>query len=405
VLDLAKAGRARLETLTGLAVQHRQQSSTEAVNEIRYPAEFSPPTGTGASAAVIENETRNVGAFLEVEPFLHPDGRTASLQLEPSFVSFLGFRNFHGFRKDTAIPKPQIESRKVMSGIEMAVNEPYFLGTISGPPRRTGKHSEKVSVVRLAFLHLNIAPPDGSQVKVAAKSADWSVVTLEYRIYSTNQEDGREVLLSSKDPVAPWEKLQAALAAKKVQSEHVILLKTKPGKSAHVEEIEEVRYGVAFDTPPPPEAPETRKRTVVTDTYEASVRTSSTTTTEETTARRPVVGGESNPSFVPLFELRNIGMTVEAEPVVDSDKVSIELQHVIQRVAYLGDLEVDGVSAQTLPQPLFESRKITTAQTLVAGQQTLVGTFNPPAPILPTSEPAKPERTWLVFVRATPNEP
>jgi hypothetical protein len=67
-------------------------------------------------------------------------------------------------------------------------------------------------------------------------------------------------------------------------------------------------------------------------------------------------------------------------------------------------LKTTGIAARYPAQPLFESRKVTTSQTLLAGRQMLIGTFNPPGAD-GVNDRADTGRTWLVFVRATPNEP
>jgi hypothetical protein len=236
---------------------------------------------------------------------------------------------------------------------------------------------------------------------------DWSILNLEYRIFSMDRDAAREILLSAQDLVTPWKKLQVVLGAKRARCEHVILLQTKPGASGVVEEVEEVPFAVGYEAAARPEIQETGQRTATTEAGKEDPESKKTTTTstETTTVRRPLAGGEPKPGYPSAVETRNIGMTVEAEPIVNPDEVSIEINHVIQGMAYLGDLKPAGVASHYPPQPVFEMRKITSSQMLLVGQQMLVGTFSPPAPIAGTGDPAEAGRAWLIFVRATPNEP
>ena len=113
---------------------------------------------------------------------------------------------------------------------------------------------------------------------------------------------------------------------------------------------------------------------------------------------------EIAPGSPTAFEMRKAGVTVEAEPTVGSDGLSIELPQSVHSVAFCGDLKAAGVAAHYPAQPLFESRNITTSQRLVAGKQVLIGTFNPPGTD-GVNDRSDTGRTWLIFVRATSNEP
>jgi len=69
----------------------------------------------------------------------------------------------------------------------------------------------------------------------------------------------------------------------------------------------------------------------------------------------------------------------------------------------LGNLKT-GHAPMFLDQPLLQTRKVTTNQTLTAGRHILVGTFNPPG-ASGVNDREDDGRTWLLFVRALPNDP
>ena len=89
--------------------------------------------------------------------------------------------------------------------------------------------------------------------------------------------------------------------------------------------------------------------------------------------------------------------------MIGPDGLTVELNHLVKSVAYRGKLQT-GRAAGFLDQPLFEERSITTSQTVTAGRHLLVGTFNPPG-ANGVNERTDDGRTWLLFVRALPNEP
>ena len=93
---------------------------------------------------------------------------------------------------------------------------------------------------------------------------------------------------------------------------------------------------------------------------------------------RTLPDAEIVPGNPTAFETRNAGVTVEVDPTVGSDGLSIELLQSVHSITYLGDLKPAGVAARYPAQPLFESRNITTSQRVISGPQMLIGTFNPP---------------------------
>ena len=155
---------------------------------------------------------------------------------------------------------------------------------------------------------------------------------------------------------------------------------TKSGQRAVIEIVREFRYPTQFE---PPEVPEISGR-----------GSSSGSTT--TTIALPVVG----PSTPSNFETRNTGVTLEVEPVVGPDGVTIDLNLVPQVVefegfinygspiktvnpALLGLLGLPGallpsdrsieLTPNVINQPIFSSRKVTTSVSVWDGQTVVLG--------------------------------
>ena len=123
----------------------------------------------------------------------------------------------------------------------------------------------------------------------------------------------------------------------------------------------------------------------------------SDTAPESSKANRATPGAAVN------FEVRKLGVSIECEPFVPNDEI-VELNHVVECVTYPGDLKTPGAGTRYAPQPIFQTRKITTSQGVPVGRRVLVGTLNPPAAD-GVADPAGAGRVYLLFVRATPNEP
>ncbi len=152
---------------------------------------------------------------------------------------------------------------------------------------------------------------------------------------------------------------------------------TKSGQRALIEIVREFRYPTAFTEPRVPD-----------------IRGGSSSGTG-TTVSLPVVG----PSTPSAFETRNTGVTLEVEPVVGPDGVTIDLNLVPQVVEFEGFINygspirtvnpalvgilgfpstVLGNNSITLTdnvinQPIFSSRKVTTSVSVWDGQTVVLG--------------------------------
>ncbi len=147
---------------------------------------------------------------------------------------------------------------------------------------------------------------------------------------------------------------------------------TKSGQRAVIEIVREFRYPTQFD---PPKIP---------DRTDAS-SISTTGITGASTGAFPVT-----PTTPTGFETRNTGVTLEVEPVVGPDGVTIDLNLVPQVVEFEGFINygspIQSVSVNSLGisssfvltpnvinQPIFNSRKVTTSVSVWDGQTVVLG--------------------------------
>ena len=413
VVELAANGKARLDTLTALPTKSGQKAVTESVDEVIYPTEYNAASSKGGLATPITFYTRYVGDMVEIEPVLGPDGHTCEISMVPQHVSLVGFRDFGGMPDDPRVSQPFFNTQKLTMTTSLQCNEPHYLGSLT-PPREAGLGGGANAEVWLAFVRINLIAPTAAEMKPPAKPMDWSALDLEYSFYSLDRAAAREILIAPPGIHAPWKELQALLAEKKASFEHIVSVKTKSGQKATAEEIQEVRYSTESKPPSLARSTETTTRTttsrpglVISRTPDPATDMKATTTTESATVVRELPnadGARGTPASMGSFETRNAGMTIEVEPVVGPDSMTIELSHALRGIGFLGDLKTTGVAAQYPAQPLFEARTITTSMTILGGQHTLAGTFNPPGAD-GVNDRTDTGRTWLVFVRAVPNDP
>jgi len=406
ILEMTKAGKAHLQTLTAIATRSGQRAVTEAIDEVRYALQFTaniPMSGPTPTSW----ETRNAGDTLEVEPVAEPDGHFCDLNLVPSRVTLARFFDLAGSVDDAPTSQPLFNSQRVTTSVTTDEGTPYYLGTFSPPPAQGAPNNAGSPEVWLAFLHTSIQKSPVPNAEFSRKGglarppfAHEVAVNLEYSCYSLDRADAREVLVPPPALDAAWDKVHGLAAEKKAQLEFITSLRTKSGQRAVVEESHEVRMMTEYN---PPSIVGPQYSGVVGVTFPSSenagaadrkVDTSSAAGARSLTRHQVVTGWGTK------FETRSAGINVEVEPVIRSENGSVDLNEVVQNVRYLGTLKVSGVGAQYQPQPLFQTSKLTTSQSVLSGKHTLIGTFNPPGAD-GVNEQTDSGRTWLLFVRVT----
>lgn len=421
VWELSKTGKARLQILTAATGRIGVRGVTESVDDVRYPTEFDPSPVQNSPAFPTAWETRPVGDIFEFEARLQPFGGTPNIiTMEPSRTTLKEFRDFGGPAESDQISQPQFLTQKFATSASPRDKEAFYLGTFT-PPAIHGAPAPAGSEVWLAFLTVSAPGPTANELKALAErkgTASHAIdefkmptfaarLHLEYSIYSLDREQARDLLAGASGLDGPWEQLQTLLKDKRARIEHFISINAQSGQRATSQETDEVRYPTEY-TPEGLRATssEAIMRTVKTQAEtgkEPGKNAPENTTTERVTTMRTDANSTRQPGYPSAFETRDVGVSLEVEPVVGPDGVSVDINHVIQYVAHLGNLENTGVATRYPAQPLFESRKLSSSQLLLVGRHILIGTLSPPG-ANGVNKRSDSGRTWLLFVRAL-NEP
>jgi Flp pilus assembly secretin CpaC len=138
------------------------------------------------------------------------------------------------------------------------------------------------------------------------------------------------------------------------------ILNTKSGERAVAENIDEVRYPTEFDPP--------------TISFLPGVDPGSAVMIE------PRKEGSHLQSVPTAFETRNVGVTIEAEPVLEPDGKTIDVNVAAQdvRLKKMITARIDmptTSSSVTVDQPEFTNQKVTTSLTMKSGQRIMLGMF------------------------------
>ena len=214
--------------------------------------------------------------------------------------------------------------------------------------------------------------PNGEGVPMA------SALSITEETFSLSIADADHLLHEVPSDAVRYARLRAMLASGKARLERLTVLRTKSGQRAVVESIDELRYGTEFRPPKAPDQPAAADKG------------------DKPAPKTPPAPTPAETAIVPItFETRNVGDTLELEPVLGPDGITIDLNVVPQTVRYVGD-HADG-GLHPVKTPIFETSKITTSITVRDGRPYFLGTLNPPF-ANGLSREQKEQRVWLDFL-------
>jgi Bacterial type II and III secretion system protein len=156
--------------------------------------------------------------------------------------------------------------------------------------------------------------------------------------WALSQADFATLLDGPADGRAPYDRLEALAKAGLAKLTGLIAVSTKTGQRAVVESVDEVRYASEFS--------------------------------------RAERAGEI--AFPTVFETRNVGDTLEIEPVIGPDGKTIDVNLIpqSQRLDGFQDWQPEA-SAAPMSQPQIRTEKVTTNTTVFSGRPTILATATP----------------------------
>lgn len=236
------------------------------------------------------------------------------------------------------------------------------------------------------------APPDQEAAEEGDPFEGPVTISIMEEVFSLSPVEADNLLHDIPSDRLRYARLREMLAAGKARLEKLMVLRTKSGQRAVVESVHELRFIASVPVPPPAPLPPA-----------------------ENADKAPEVAVEGKPLVPPpavstpaiTYETRNIGDTLELEPVLGPDGMTIDLNLVPQTARYLGERTLGG--NDSVKQPIIEVGKVTTSLSVRDGHPVLLGTVHPPlANGFPGQQ--KEQRVWLEFltvnlIRAEAPEP
>ncbi|HEX8312421.1 MAG TPA: hypothetical protein VF614_13955 [Chthoniobacteraceae bacterium] len=362
---LAKTGKAKLLGLMAVSTKSGQRAVTESIDEVRYGTEFDPAQRPGEIPFPVAWETRNVGDTLELEPILREDGDTIDINLVPQTVRFGGFEDIRAEAVAEPIAQPKFHTEKVTTSVTRKSGVATFLSTAT--PAGDLEPAEAMVHVQILRSSAQNAPPPRTRF------TDSFNTRVEFLLYTLDREAARRILMENTDSVASLAAVAALADKGEAQLELIRAFVTKSGQRAVTEEIVEKRFGTNSGNPPG-------------------------FATENTPADR------RSPASFTSFEVRNVGVTVECEPLLSPDGLYANINVVPQIVSVVDVLEVNGVATRYPAQPVFTTRKISTSASTGVGVPVLLGTMNHPRENGVNGRRDN-GKTSLAYIRMTPATP
>ena len=357
----------------------------------RAPSAASSNSGLGNMTNITPTtfSVRNIGFTLEVDPVIGEDGKTVDLTLAPEVVKVIGSQaRGHGLNS------PVFRSQKFNTSITMSSGHPMFLGT-QHPPLNSGVPGNNTTdqvwlsfvtpkVVALAMPPKPVAPP--TPATSGQLQFRWETISLPsseaHKLMATGVMDGEL-----------YRDISELLKTGTAKLETVVSLLAKSGQRCKAEHIEEYEYPTDMD---PPQTPQTL--TITDPDLLADLRAGGKVGALAEDLPKGNLGfGLITSTTATTFQVRNVGDTIELDPVIGEDGYTIDFNVAPECVRLIGSLEYAGIK-----QPMFETQKLGTALTGGVGIPCFIGTMNRP---VKTGAPSGNQEDRVVFAFLTGERP
>ena len=327
-----KAGDANLAETSLVMGKSGQRSKVESIREVRYPSEFdSDKSGLPVPTAF---ELKNQGTTSEVDPVIGLEGRI-DFNFAPERVAYSGEnppREESG-AEDGDVRWPLFRSQRVISQVSLAPEEWALIGCESS---LDGEESHQTLIFARPALHQFEDKP------VKSNPGGEAMLTFQWLEVGHDQLNG---WLMNAGDVSAWIggglNTKALEAGAKILDERV--MRFRSGQRVKNESIEEVIYPTEY-------------------VRDAEGKNFATPTANET---------------------RNVGLTVEVDPVLGANGGVLELNMAPEQGFHFGESVhhrfLDGGKwLPNITMPVFYTMKTTTQITLPLETPILVSVMSPP---------------------------
>lgn len=284
-----------------------------------------------------------------MEPVVGADGVTVDLNVTSSITDYLGEKEYG--KVESKISQPVFHVSQTSSAATIQSSDWMLLGLHSpgSASNRKVPLDQKNRVVALLRGNVLIARPETAERLQAGGPALISSIAEYVEVGDADAAD----LLSRYNGSNSAKKLREDLDALEQNGRARLLetacITTRSGQRAKVQSVGEWVYPIEMD---PPEIP------------------------HELTG--PIAKGVDlvTPLSFTAFDTRNIGTTLEIDPVASHDRSIIDINVVPEIVSYFGDSK-HGKAASEARMPIIATLNLSTAATIPNGDTVLVGVHTP----------------------------
>jgi hypothetical protein len=352
------------------------------------PKKQAPPLNSGigniTNMTPTAFEVRNIGHTLEVEPVIGVDMQTVDLTLAPESIKLVG-----SIPLGQGLTKPVFRTQKFGTSTTLISGHSMFLGTQSPPIKTGAPGANEVEQVCLSFVTPTItflAPPPK-----AVATTNGGQLHFRWENFSLPSRDAYALLQAGHLDASLYAKITPMVKADIATLESVVSLITKSGQRSKVELIEEYSYPTDFD---PPQIPQ---KLTITDPHLLNllVRQGGKVGTRAADLPDSNLGfGLMSGTTPTTFETRNLGVTMEIDPVMGEDGHTVDFNVAPEYVRFVGQ-----VTAAETTQPIFETQKLATAGTMGVGIPYFLGTMSRPVKS-GAAGGNQDDLVWLAFLTA-----
>ena len=379
---LADQDKAQRIGSTYLVTRSGQRAKVESIVEHIYPTKFDPPEISSKLTGPFDNrvdlktnltptgfETRNAGFTIEVDPILGADGVTVDLNIATGVVEYMGDDDWG--QKESRVSQPVFNSMRNSIATTSLDGDWTFIGQHRPARPISSRHATEDSNQQIIVLaRLDVLTIERGREQPGDEQRVISAIT-EY--FEVNAADAAKLLarhLESGSSVALRDELTALQQIKKATLLDSACLTTRSGQRAKTEAVNEWIYPTEVN---PPAAP------------------------EELTG--PIEHGANviTPLSYSGFATRNVGTTLELDPVLNANSSIIDVNIAPEMVAYIGKTK-HGQAESQAETPVFSALKTSSAVTVRSNAPLLISVY---LPIDEKTRKPDPDRRVFLFLTAT----